>query len=93
MRLSEERVHVLASRIVDQLVEGRVIAKPDNENLLKQRIAAWIIEDLKTEDEIDREARRILRSMSHPPEEGSEDWEISLRRIKEDLAARRGFVL
>ncbi len=93
MRLSEERVHVVASRIVHHLIEGGAIEKPENENLLKQRIASWIIEDLKMEDEIDREARRILRSYSHPLEEGSEEWEIKLRQTKEELAARRGYVL
>lgn len=93
MRLSEERVHVLAARIVQQLIEAKAVSMPENENLLKQRVASWIIDDLKTEDEIDREARRILRSYSHPLEEGSEEWEIKLRQTREELAARRGYVL
>ncbi|MBN1423794.1 DUF507 family protein [Candidatus Fermentibacteria bacterium] len=93
MRLSEERVHVLAAHIVQKLVEAEAVVAPDNENLLKQRVAAWIIDDLKTEDEIDREARRILRSLSRPPEEGSEEWDIKLRQTRDDLAQRRGYAL
>lgn len=93
MRLSEERVHVLAAHMVQQLIEAEAVVVPENENIFKQRVAAWIIDDLKAEDEIDREARRILRSLSRPPEEGSEEWEIKLRQTRDDVAQRRGYVL
>ncbi len=79
--------------IIDELLDSEAIAPPENMNLLVQRMVGWIIDDLKTEDEIDRETRRILFSYSKPLEEGSEAWDIKFRQTREDLAERRGYVL
>jgi hypothetical protein len=93
MRLSEDRVFVVAELMVNKMLENEVISEPENENLLVQQIAGWIIDDLKMEDEIDREARKILRSYSKPIEENSEEWDILFRKTKEELAERKGYVL
>jgi hypothetical protein len=91
--MSEDRVHVVAVLIAEKLLEDKAVTEPENRNIFVQRIAAWIIDDLKTEDEIDREARRILQSYSRPIEEGSEEWDILFRKTRADLADRKGYVL
>lgn len=93
MRLSEERVFVIVGDMVERLLEAEAIAPPENENLLVQRIAGWLIDDLRTEDEIDREVRRILRSYSRPIDEDSEEWDILFRKTRLEQAERRGYIL
>jgi hypothetical protein len=93
VRMSEDRVHVVAVLIAEKLLDDGAVAEPENRNLFIQKITAWIIDDLKTEDEIDREARRILQSYSRPIEEGSEEWDILFRKTREELADRKGYVL
>jgi len=84
---------VVVLLIIEKLLDSEAIAPPENMNLLVQRVVGWIVDDLKTEDEIDKETRRILSSYSKPLEEGSEAWDIKFRQTREDLAERRGYVL
>ncbi len=79
--------------MVERLLEAEAIAPPENENLLVQRMAGWLIDDLRTEDEIDRETRRILRSYSRPIDEDSEEWDILFRKTRVEQAERRGYIL
>lgn len=92
MRLSEERINHLARTVTQKWKKARIVRAPAHPRL-ETLIARVILEDLQTEDEIDREARRRLRHMPSAPPEDSPEWEALFRREKETLAARRGYIL
>jgi len=93
MRLSEERINHIAREIVKRWSKSGAIQVTGDRARLETLVAKVILNDLKIEDEIDREARRRLRKMPSAPPEDSPQWEAMFRREKESLAARRGYVL
>ena len=86
MRLSEERIAVLARGIVDSLLDKELVDLEIAEDRFLFLIESAIIQDLKLEDEIDEEATAFLRKHNPNLEEGSPEWEIELDRKREDLA-------
>lgn len=93
MRLSEERIAVLARGIVDALLDKELVDLEIAENRFLFLIESAIIQDLKLEDEIDEEATEFLRKHNPNLEEGSPEWEIELDRKREDLAVAKGYVI
>lgn len=95
MRLSPEKVGRVAEVVVDTLVEkGAVVLKRPGKAGRAALVAAirdLIIADLRIEEEIDREAERVLASYSRPIVGTERD--ILFRKTKEEIAARRGYVL
>ncbi len=92
MRLTEERVAVLARQVCDRLLDEEIIDLEIAEIDFRHLIEALILRDLKIEDEIDEEATAFLLKNKPNLEEGSTEWEIELERKKEDLAVARGYV-
>ncbi len=92
MRLSEERVAVLARRITDNLLDEELIDLEIDEDGFKSLIERLIIQDLKIEDEIDEEATAFLLKNKPNLEEGSTAWEVELERKKEELSVAKGYV-
>ncbi len=92
MRLTEERVAVLARQISDRLLDEEIIDLEIAENDFRFLIENLILRDLKIEDEIDEEATAFLLKNKPGLEEGSTEWDIELDRKKEDLAVARGYV-
>ncbi len=94
MTLSQERIQALAREMVGELTRTGAARIPRGEERQAATLLAQVmIEDLKTEEEIDREARRRLRRMTTAPPAGSPEWEAILLREKQNLAARRGYTL
>ena len=93
MRLSEERIAVLARGIVDSLLDKELVDLEIAEDRFLFLIESAIIQDLKLEDEIDEEATAFLRKHNAKLEEGSPEWEIELDRKREDLAVAKGYVI
>ena len=92
MRLSEERVTVLARLISDRLLDEEVVDLEIAENDFRFLIENLILQDLKIEDEIDEEATAFVLKTKPGLEEGSTEWEVELERKKEDLSVARGYV-
>lgn len=93
MRLTEERIAVIAREIVDALLDDELVDLEITEERFTFLIESLILRDLKTEDEIDEQAAAFL--LRHKPhlEEGSPEWEIEMERKKEDLAVAKGYVI
>jgi hypothetical protein len=93
MRLSEDRISAIASKIAFELVKKRLITTTKN---LRQ-VAAWvekpILEDIVKEDEIDVEVRRILGTLTKCPPEGSFEYNAMFQKKKEEVAKRRGYAM
>jgi len=93
VRLSEERIAVLAELISDRLLDDELVDLEIEERDFRFLIEGLIMHDLKVEDEIDEEATAfILRTKPHL-EEGSTEWQVELERKKEDLANARGYTM
>ena len=81
MRLSEERVEVIAREIANTLLDDEFL------------ITNLILKDLQIEGEIEEEATAWLKKNRSRLEEGSTEWDIEMERIKEELAVARGYVI
>ena len=93
MRLSEERVAVLAELISDRLLDDELVDLEIEERDFRFLIEGLILHDMKIEDEIDEEATAFLLRTKPHLEEGSTEWQVELERKKEDLANARGYTM
>ncbi len=95
MRLSPDKIGRLGERIVDSLVEKGAIAlrQPGKAGraALVAAIRDLIVADLRIEEEIDAEAERILATYKRQIVGTERD--ILFRKTKEEIAARRGYIL
>ncbi len=92
MRLSEERIAVVAREIAERLLEDELVDLEIGENDFVHTIESLIVRDLLIEDEIDEQATAFILKNKPNLEEGSTAWEIELERKKQDLAIARGYV-
>jgi hypothetical protein len=92
VRLSEERVAVLARMVCDRLLDEELADLEIAENDFVFQVENLILRDLKIEDEIDEEATAFLLRNKPGLEEGSTEWEVELERKKEEFSIARGYV-
>jgi hypothetical protein len=92
VRLSEERVAVLARLICERLLDEELVDLEIGERDFRFMVESLIIRDLKIEDEIDEEATAFLLKNKPNLEEGSTEWEVELERKKEEFSVARGYV-
>ena len=92
MRLSEERVTVLARMVCDRLLDEELADLEISEDDFVFHVENLILKDLKIEDEIDEEATAFLLKNKPKLEEGSTEWEVELERKKEEFSIARGYV-
>ena len=93
-RFTARQQKAIIDGVIDELQKnGSIKVEREQRDFVITRLAKVVLTDLSTEDQIDREAKRRLRSMPSAPPEGSAEWELLFRREKEQLAARKGYVL
>ena len=92
MRLSEERIAIVARHITDNLLDEELIDLEIDEDGFNSLLENLIIRDLKIEGEIDEEATAFILKTKPNLEEGSTAWEVELDRKKEELSVARGYV-
>jgi len=93
VRLSEERVAVIARKIADALLDDELIDLELEEDRFVFLLESFLLKDLRIEDEIDEEATAWLKKHRAHLEEGSTEWEVQMDRVKEELAVARGYVI
>ena len=93
MRLNERRIDQLAERIVDLLLEEDLIDFRPTRKRMVVEVSRFITADLAMEDEITNEAMAKLATYSLEFPEGSTEWMLLLNKHKDEIAARRGYVL
>jgi hypothetical protein len=99
MRLSEDKIRRIAERLHDELAERGLVAyrdprtaRPSEARAARvKQIYDAIVDDLRIEEEIDQEAERIVDSYSRSIRGTERD--ILMRKHKEEIARRRGYVL
>ena len=92
MRLTEERIAVLARTIAERLLDEEHVDLEIEEDRFRFLINSLILQDLKIEDEIDEEATAFLLKNKPQLEEGSTEWEVEMERKKEEFSIARGYV-
>ncbi|MCB1184509.1 DUF507 family protein [bacterium] len=92
MRLTEERIAVIAREICERLLDEELVDLEIGENDFVHLVEGLIIRDLKIEDEIDEQATAFVLKNKPNVEEGSTEWEIELERKKEEFSIARGYV-
>lgn len=90
MRLSRDKVIHLSHLIVDALEDKELVTWRTDKNSLRTEIVNVMLEDLRHEDNIDQEVRRILRSYKRKIVEGSSEWDVMYQKIFEEQMKKRG---
>jgi hypothetical protein len=91
MRISEDKMAHLATRVVNRLWDDDLIDFKMTEGRLTQEVRAILAEDLKIEDEISNEAIARIESYKRDIPYGSDEWKILYDRFFEEIATRRGY--
>jgi len=89
MRLSREKVNHISRLIVEDLQNDARIKFLQNANDTRLHVFKIILEQLKIEDEIDGEVRRILNSYSKKITEGSQEWDVMYAKFFEQELNKR----
>ena len=93
MRLSPRKVQYLSEKIVAQLSEKLKADWPEGQDVAMRAIVAAIREDLEMEEEIDREAEKYIDDNLRQIERENMDVYVLRKKIREELARKRGVVL
>lgn len=80
MRLSREKVNKLSHVIIEELVRLDDIDFIEDRNTIRLEVVKILNEELKKEEELDKEARRKIESQKRTVPEGSLEWDILYRK-------------
>ncbi len=93
MKLSRDKVIEMSHKIVSSLRKARQVRLKKQPNEVRLEIVRLITELLLTEDKVDRAARTKIRSQKRDIPEGSEEWDILLRRYYQEELKKLGIDL
>jgi hypothetical protein len=92
MRLSADEIQYISRKIVKTLVaEGRL--EVDSESRVEENIAKVIIEELQIEDRLNEEVREVLLEHSSQMERSDITYTEMFKKVKRELAKKKGIVL
>jgi hypothetical protein len=80
MRLSREKINRLAHLVTEDLVVNDAIEFVEDRNTIRLEVVNIINEELKREEDLDREAKRKIESQKKTVPEGSLEWDILYRK-------------
>lgn len=90
MRLSRDKIMHLSHLIVNALDDKELVTWLTDKNSLRMEIVNMMLEELSTEEEIDQEVKRILRSYKRKIIEGSREWDVMYQKTFEEQMKNRG---
>lgn len=93
MRLSEARIRALSKQIAKDLIDQGAVDRKVGLLNLSTLVAQALIQDQKTEEAIEGEVREQLLRYRNLPPEGSGEYEALFLKLKEEVAARKGYPL
>lgn len=92
MRLSRGKINHLSKLITQGLEKEGAIKLLFEPNDIRLQIVRIITDELKIDDVVDEEVRRILSSYSKKMREGSSEWEVLYQKhYDEEIKKRRSF--
>ena len=94
MKLSRDKVTDMSHKIVEMLRKNRELRlKNKDTNAVRLEIVRVMTELLLSEDKVDRAARQKIRSQKREIPEGSEEWDLLLRRYYSEELKKLGIDL
>ena len=93
MKLSRDKVIEISHKIVSELRKARQVRLKKAPNEVRLEIVRQITELLQIEDKVDRAARQKIRSQKREIPEGSEEWDLLLRRYYQEELKKLGIDL
>ena len=91
MKLSRDKVSDISHKIIEMLRKSRELRlRNKDSNAVRLEIVRLITEVLMTEDKVDRAARAKIRTQKRDIPEGSEEWDILLRRYYSEELKKLG---
>ena len=93
MKLSRERVAVLAAALADKLVAGGMIEPAGERRALVASLERVIADELSVEDRINAEAKELMRKYEAEIARGHMDEQDLFKMIKKQLVKEKGAVL
>lgn len=92
MKIKQEEVGRVCRLILEKLKEKKMLIFKANEKVVYEALVETFSKNLREEEAIDQEARKILEENSQASEQGLDRQKMFLM-IKRKLAKDRGFVL
>jgi hypothetical protein len=90
MRLSSGKINHLSHLIAEHIEESHSVDCFRDKNDIRLRIKIIITDELKLDEDIDKDIRRSLSSMAKSPPEGSKEWEVMYEKAyNEEMSKRR----
>ena len=93
MRLLKEQVEKISRIILDNLKAKELIIFKAQEEAVLHRIIEIFFNDLKAEDELDKEVEEIIKGHAKEIEAGRMDYRKMFSLIKGKLVKERGIVI
>ncbi len=94
MKLSREKVNEISHKVVESLRKSREVRLKDKDsNNIRLLIVKAMTELLQAEDKVDRAARTKIRSQKRDIAEGTEEWDLLLRRYYAEELKKLGIDL
>lgn len=89
MRLSREKINHIAKLIGEELGRDQRVKLLKDVNEMRLHVFRMLMDQLKIEDEIDDEVRRILSSYSKKIVEGSHEWDVMYAKLFDEELSKR----
>ncbi len=94
MKLSRDKVGEISHKVVEMLRKNRDLRlKNKDSNAIRLEIVRLMTELLLAEDKVDRAARAKIRSQKKEIPEGSEEWDLMLRKYYAEELKKLGIDL
>jgi hypothetical protein len=94
MKLSRDKVTDISHKLVEMLRRSRELRlKNKDANAVRLEIVRVMTELLQAEDKVDRAARQKIRSQKREIPEGSEEWDLLLKRYYSEELKKLGIDL
>jgi hypothetical protein len=92
MRLSADEIQFISRKIVKTLVAAKRL-EVDDEARLVDAIARVIVDELSIEDRLNEEAREVLAQHMSQMERSDITYSEMFKKVKRELAKKKGIVL
>jgi hypothetical protein len=93
MKLSRDKINELSHKIVAALKKSRDVRVKQDSNEVRLSLIRHLTDILRAEDKVDRAAREKIRSQKREILEGSEEWDLLLRRYYAEELRKMGIDL
>ncbi|MEW6088656.1 MAG: DUF507 family protein [bacterium] len=93
MRISERKIAYLAKEISSKMYGSKGITLNVSLEVLENKISGVILENMKMEDEIDKEAKMIIEQHQKEIKDGMIDYHSFFKKVKDRLVKQKGFVV